>query len=172
MSKTMETKEHIIMLLKERKRTTTELAGELGLAKSTISQHISELESMGKIRAADNSFFRRVRHYEIAEMEKPAAATTQFQYRLGGALLVIIIASSISYYLYSVPSMQVPASSISQISIGTTQQIPALPLGLWIAIGFFSTVSVVAALYAISLLLRMHRNAENLSEDRWRQRRA
>ncbi len=78
MSKTMETKEHIIMLLKERKRTTTELAGELGLAKSTISQHISELESMGKIRAADNSFFRRVRHYEIAEMEKPAAATTQF----------------------------------------------------------------------------------------------
>ena len=47
MGKAMKTKKEILIKLKEGRRTVSQLSGELGLAKSTISQHLAELKGMG-----------------------------------------------------------------------------------------------------------------------------
>ena len=65
MSKTKETKEIILNKLKERKRTVTELSKELGLSKSTVSQHLSELENMGAVRGYGDEHFRSLKYYEL-----------------------------------------------------------------------------------------------------------
>ena len=65
MGKTLETKNEILKLLKERKMTVTEISETLGLAKSTISQHISELVNTGVIDQEDNTHFKKMRYYRI-----------------------------------------------------------------------------------------------------------
>jgi DNA-binding transcriptional ArsR family regulator len=65
MGKTMETKEQILERLKGGRRTVTELSGELGLAKSTVSQHLDELEKMGAVKGEINPHFRRIKYFEV-----------------------------------------------------------------------------------------------------------
>jgi len=58
----------IVALLRERARSTTELADEVGLAKGTVSHHLKVLEGAGlirvvrtrKVRALTESFYGRV----------------------------------------------------------------------------------------------------------------
>lgn len=58
----------IVKLLRERAQSTTELAGQVGLAKGTVSHHLKVLESAGlirvvrtrKVRALTESIYGRV----------------------------------------------------------------------------------------------------------------
>lgn len=67
MGKTLETKNRILKLLKEKKMTVTEISEALGLAKSTVSQHISELTDIGRVEQEDNSHFKKIKYYKTAE---------------------------------------------------------------------------------------------------------
>jgi len=73
----------IVALLRERAATTTELAGEIGLAKGTIAHHLKVLEAARlvkvvrtrRVRALTESFYGRVaRLYVIKSTDdKPGA---------------------------------------------------------------------------------------------------
>lgn len=67
MGKTLETKKEILSKLKDEKKTVTQLSGELGLSKATVSQHLSELKSMGAVEEDDNSHFRRLKYFKLRD---------------------------------------------------------------------------------------------------------
>ena len=102
MSKTMETKMQILERLEGKKKTVTQLSEELGLAKSTVSQHMSELQRMGKVREADNGWFKKVKYFELASENKPQPMA-HLQYRLGVSLLAILISALLLYQLAGAP---------------------------------------------------------------------
>ncbi|MCL4372266.1 winged helix-turn-helix domain-containing protein [Candidatus Marsarchaeota archaeon] len=80
MSKTFGTKNRIIKLLKEKPMTITEISEVLGLSKATVSQHMSELESMSMIEQVDNSHFKKVKFYKL-----PNAGSHVIEQKNGGA---------------------------------------------------------------------------------------
>lgn len=63
MSKTFDTKERILKLLNKKPLTVTQIAQALGLAQSTISQHIEELMQAGAVDEFDDSK-RKWRYYK------------------------------------------------------------------------------------------------------------
>jgi DNA-binding transcriptional ArsR family regulator len=68
MGKNGETKLKIITILKSGKKTPAQLTAELGLAPSTISQHIKELERMGLIDRAFDEHFRNISYCSVREL--------------------------------------------------------------------------------------------------------
>lgn len=60
----------IIHLLGERTREVNELAGELGLAQATVSQHLGALRSVGLVEAARDG---RIVRYRLADSDILAA---------------------------------------------------------------------------------------------------
>ncbi|MDE1855241.1 MAG: ArsR family transcriptional regulator [Candidatus Micrarchaeota archaeon] len=63
MSKTWETKKRILKLVSKGQKTPGEISQELGLAPSTVSEHIEELEQMGAITQVDNPFVKKWKYY-------------------------------------------------------------------------------------------------------------
>lgn len=59
-----DTKRRIIELLDQKSKTLTDLSGKLGLAPSTISQHLQELMDWGSIRLVDDRP-RKWKYYEV-----------------------------------------------------------------------------------------------------------
>ena len=79
----------LIQLLRDRARSTQEIAGELGLPKGTVGHHLKVLESAGlirvvrtrKVRAMTEKFYGRTARLFLYQAEDPAdsraiAATT------------------------------------------------------------------------------------------------
>ncbi|MDE1873832.1 MAG: ArsR family transcriptional regulator [Candidatus Micrarchaeota archaeon] len=64
MSKTWETKKRILKIVSKGAKTPGEISSELGLAPSTVSEHIEELEQMGAIKQKDNPFVKKWKYYE------------------------------------------------------------------------------------------------------------
>ena len=64
MSKTWETKQKILDMLKTKRMTLSEISDSLSLAPSTVSQHIKELLRMGAIKEVDNPFIKKWKYYE------------------------------------------------------------------------------------------------------------
>lgn len=67
MGKALSTKRTILDMLSSREKTTTEVSRETGLAKSTISQHLKELQQMGAIEIVDNPYIRKWKYYRKVE---------------------------------------------------------------------------------------------------------
>ena len=65
MTKTWETKKKILRLISKKPQTAMEISRELGLAPSTVSEHIGALEEVGAIRQKENPFVRKWKYYEI-----------------------------------------------------------------------------------------------------------
>lgn len=63
MGNVLRTKRAIVALLSTEKRTMTELCGMLGLAPSTVSQHLKELESIGAVYMVQNAHIKKWKHY-------------------------------------------------------------------------------------------------------------
>ncbi len=64
MSKIWDTKKRILDMLSSHKMTLTELSDRLGLAPSTINQHLRELLDVGAIRQVNNPFILKWKYYE------------------------------------------------------------------------------------------------------------
>lgn len=64
MAKNWETKEKIIKLLSKKPLTLTDVSHMLGLAPSTVSQHLSELKQVGAIKETDTQFSKKWIYYE------------------------------------------------------------------------------------------------------------
>jgi DNA-binding MarR family transcriptional regulator len=66
----METKDKILKSLKQKKKTITELSDELGLSKSTVSQHLYELIDSGFIEEEPNDHFKKVKYFKLKSKER------------------------------------------------------------------------------------------------------
>lgn len=64
MGKCNGTKTVILGLLETRPKTLTELSRELGLAPSTVSQHLKELVWMGAARRIENEHVKKWKYYQ------------------------------------------------------------------------------------------------------------
>lgn len=53
-------------MLSERSKTITDISRELDLAPSTVSQHITELRSMGAIEQVENYHVRKWKYYRVS----------------------------------------------------------------------------------------------------------
>jgi len=62
-----ETKKEIIKLLSAKDKTLIDICRLLGLAPSTINQHLKELQEIGAVRLADDQHSRKWKYYHIAE---------------------------------------------------------------------------------------------------------
>ena len=67
MRRIMETKGKILEMLSVKSKTLTDISRELGLAPSTVSQHLAELQSAGAIERVDNPHIRKWKYYTLAK---------------------------------------------------------------------------------------------------------
>ena len=122
MGKTLETKNKILKLLKEKKMTVTEISEALGLAKSTVSQHISELIDMGMVELEYNGHFKRIKYYKAAERradgDKKDGKTNGYAIGISAITIISIMLFVIVYFSFrAVPINQ--TTTISGYNTGT-----------------------------------------------------
>jgi DNA-binding transcriptional ArsR family regulator len=127
MSKNWKTKEQIILLLKERRMTLTDISSRLGLAPSTVSQHMKELAALGAIREADEQFSRKWRYYEAVagfSIERTGHPTLVLARRIAATAAVAVIAILVLLYaLHGTPAVpQAPVTVGNNITAGSTAQ--------------------------------------------------
>lgn len=63
MGKTWDTKKKIIRLLLKGNLTLTQISAKLGLAQSTVSKHIEELNQIGAISLVHNPYIKKWKYY-------------------------------------------------------------------------------------------------------------
>ena len=85
MTKNLQTKNRILELLKKRKMTVTEISEDLGISKSTASQHVSELVRMKLIEQEYNPHFKKVKYYKALGLSSNA-----INYRYDGVVGKIV----------------------------------------------------------------------------------
>ena len=95
MGKTFATKKKILMLLKAKDMTASELASELGLSTATIIQHMGELSRMGAVEKLENEHFRKLKYYHIS------GNAESHLFRYGFIVLALAALMSVSYLYLS-----------------------------------------------------------------------
>ncbi|MGA3020368.1 MAG: winged helix-turn-helix transcriptional regulator [Candidatus Micrarchaeales archaeon] len=65
MTKSGQTKKKILKLIGEDTKTPGEISEKLGLAPSTVSEHMDELEQMGAIERVDNPYVKKWKYYKL-----------------------------------------------------------------------------------------------------------
>lgn len=65
MSKYGKTKSDVLKLISENKDTLSIISSELGLAPSTVSKHLNELQDLGAIRLVKSEYAKKWKHYEF-----------------------------------------------------------------------------------------------------------
>ncbi|VVB77165.1 Bacterial regulatory protein, arsR family [uncultured archaeon] len=96
MSKTLETKRKILILLRKKEMTISELSGSLGLSAATISQHLDELRSTGAIERIENEHFRKLKYYRAKETAAPIA-TNYVKYVIAAMALLAVFSGAYIY---------------------------------------------------------------------------
>ena len=142
MSKQFSTKRKIINLLAEKPMTRAQLAKELELAPSTISQHLDELEREGAIFQDDGSRSRKWKYYKIRDSREQYSQRVGREYHptiIIGALAVVAVAAIILLSIGMRPTAYTPAKVIiasttapaavnSQVSITPGASMAACPV--------------------------------------------
>ncbi len=115
MSKMWETKQRILESIGRKSKTLTDLSSELGLAPSTIAEHIQDLLSINAIREIDDSH-RKWRYYEINPAYAVQVQQENFIRRSGLALGgILVLALVVIGYLYLSAAQQVLSCSASSV---------------------------------------------------------
>jgi DNA-binding transcriptional ArsR family regulator len=65
MTKSGQTKKKILKLIGKNTKTPGEISEKLGLAPSTVSEHMDELEQMGAIERVDNPYVKKWKYYKL-----------------------------------------------------------------------------------------------------------
>ena len=157
MSKTLETKKLLLEKLGKKKYTVTELSEELGLAKSTVSQHLSELKSMGMVNEESDRFFRRVKYFRLSSSDsrRENRMMTGWQGYVVLALLIIAGAGGVLYWLnghggYAIPGSGT-GSNLTTVNPGGPVrgvQTLACPMLPYFPIANYSDVSMIVGYVA------------------------
>ncbi len=119
MSKTLDTKIKILKILNEKPRTVTQVSEILGLAQSTISQHIDELKESGAIEEFDNRANRKWKYYKVNKnyyynlMNKEK--NTQKEYLLIKRVVAVLIVFGILAIIFI--AYQTPKNTINSNTI-------------------------------------------------------
>jgi DNA-binding transcriptional ArsR family regulator len=90
------TKKQILNMLKKKRGTLTDISDSLGLAPSTVSQHLKELVDSGEIRLADDQP-RKWKYYEVSSARPQSPSDPRFQIRsivipIAGVILIAVLA--------------------------------------------------------------------------------
>lgn len=99
MGKTGDTKKQILEMLETRNETLTEMSNKLGLAPSTVSQHIKELVDSGQIRQAGDRA-RKWKYYELnkgapSSPSHPNFPVTRIVIPIAGIILIALLATGL-----------------------------------------------------------------------------
>ena len=101
MTKMLETKKMILSSLDERNKTMSELSSELGLANSTVSKHLKELEMMGAIRDTGEGrkwkYYQKNKDFSFAEIGIRHGYMSKLAITVTAAVALIVIAALILY---------------------------------------------------------------------------
>ena len=120
MSKYGKTKSEILKLIKERKDTLSAISSELGLAPSTVSKHLNELQGLGAIRLVESEYAKKWKHYELntgfeGEFPETIAAKINYsrgsksKYAFAGFLVIAAIAGLLAMSIsFNAASANVP----------------------------------------------------------------
>ena len=101
MTKMLETKKMILSSLEERNKTMSELSSELGLANSTVSKHLKELEMMGAIRDTGEGrkwkYYQKNRDFSFSEVGIRHGYMSKLTVTVTAAVALVVIAALILY---------------------------------------------------------------------------
>ncbi|MCL4388555.1 winged helix-turn-helix domain-containing protein [Candidatus Marsarchaeota archaeon] len=142
MSKQFSTKRKIINLLAEKSMTRAQLAKELELAPSTVSQHLDELEMEGAIFQDGRSKSKKWKYYRAYGSREQYMQQVGKEYHptiIIGALAVVAVAAIILLSIGMRPTAYTPAKVIitstttptavnSQVSITPSASMAACPV--------------------------------------------
>ncbi len=109
-----DTKNRIVKLLNQKEMTLTELSNELGLAPSTINQHLKELLAVGEVRKIPNEFMTKQKYYEInpnyktrieatAERSSSMGNFNSTVFKIAGAVAIVIVIGAILFEIGQSP---------------------------------------------------------------------
>ncbi len=104
MGKTGDTKRKIIEMLEEKHETLTDISDKLGLAPSTVSQHLQELMDSGNIRLVEDRP-RKWKYYEINKRDyiqnRPGNEKWTYIKRVGIPMAAVALALLFVYAFYA-----------------------------------------------------------------------
>ena len=132
MSKTGDTKKKIVEMLEQKNETLTDISTKLGLAPSTVSQHLQELLDAGSIRLVED----RPRKWKYYELNK-GQQTKGFRYynanyqKVGRALIPIaiiaiaLIAAVAFFGLRNNLNSTVPNSNAQEVYLAPGSTVPS-----------------------------------------------
>ena len=129
MGKIFETKERILRLLKSKPRTREDIAKELGLSPSTISQHLEELQEKGLVKKQDHQHSKRWKYYEINPVGYEKYIGERMNYSKALYLVIVIaVIASIAYIAMNVKgNAPITNQTLVVRSIGTACPFIASP---------------------------------------------
>ncbi|MCL5430512.1 MAG: winged helix-turn-helix domain-containing protein [Candidatus Marsarchaeota archaeon] len=123
MSEYTKTKNEIINRLKTGRKTVAELSDELGLAKSTVSQHLSELERLDVVHGEVNPHFRTEKYFELGHGAQVGFAISTYRERLLQLGVLVTAVLGVLITLFSGNLQRTTASAPMVPSIGTSQAV-------------------------------------------------
>ncbi len=131
MSKQFSTKRKIINLLAEKPMTRSQLARELGLAPSTVSQHLDELEAEEAIVQDEGSKSRKWKYYRTNDSSRQYVQRVGREYHptiIIGALAVVVVAAIVLLSIGMRPAAYPPAqviiaSTVAPAAVGSQANI-------------------------------------------------
>jgi DNA-binding transcriptional ArsR family regulator len=133
MSKHGSTKDRILKLIPEGKTNLSDISEALGLAPSTVSKHLHDLESAGLIEPKNRAFAPKWKHYQLvaAPEENKERVNAPILNRSAawksGIIMSILLLAAVGYLYYSsINSIYVP------ISITDPPQVPAGTQSLYV----------------------------------------
>lgn len=124
MSKTWDTKQRILELLKSHKMTLTEISKRLDLAPSTVNQHIRELLEMDAIRQVPNEFVTKWKYYQVNPqfngVEETTVKTSSMPSPFFRVVSVLILLAVVGLILISSHGPSSVSASALSVNPGTT----------------------------------------------------
>ncbi len=161
MSRTGDTKKRILEMIEERNVTLTDISNKLGLAPSTVNQHLQELMDSGSIRLVED----RPRKWKYYEMNKTQPVRGYEYYQKGFDMKKVIVPLAIIVVaLVAAAAFFGLRNNIGAASTPNAQQVYLAPNSTVPSGSTVFTVSDSPQLYNISALFVTIDNASIHSE--------
>lgn len=143
MSKTWDTKRQIFKILRERQHNATEIAEALGMAPSTISQHLSELKRIGAIEEIENSYVKKWKYYKANPNFDfnmlPRSTSIMANIGKAAALIAVVAAIGLVMLALSLNGAGASRQDLSSVIFSLTDP-PQVPTGTNALIMSYSSV--------------------------------
>lgn len=143
MSKTGRTKKTIVNMLAKKPLTLSDLSAELGLAPSTVKQHLEELEFMGAIEPIENRFIKKWKYYRVnpgfGSSKEGLSMRNIATYAISGILITAVLLYLLLYHSGSAGALSF--SGGNSITVSLTDP-PIVPYGTNELIVNYSSVQV------------------------------